>query len=378
MPNFITNTLSSGIDLRDIPFVPRPGIAIADRLDLLPDVFELEDQLDVGSCVTNGGGSQIEFLLKRLGRPRDLSRMAWYTMTLKYEGRLGQEGLAPRDALYVARHMGVCDETRYPYDPNLRAVDPPQAIYDEAFKTRVERYEWVAPFGSNLENTQKIDNILSALNERIQVGFAVPVSDSIRHLAGPWQTHNYIPVSSSVPSIGGHYMVFIGYDLALRMFLVQNSWGTTKPDGTPYGDGGFIGVPFEIVNHNFFEANIIRSFDGAEIPEEPGIKLELVNRYRIEARIIPKPSELGTTVNLYAGAKINGVLHLKTSEADTWAVYDGTITPFKSLVLEKDNPIKVVNWTNLEPYVGAEVYLAYGSDPLSWTLAKVCDVPAEF
>ena len=36
MPNFIANTISSGIDLRDIPFVPRNGIAIAPKLDLLP------------------------------------------------------------------------------------------------------------------------------------------------------------------------------------------------------------------------------------------------------------------------------------------------------------------------------------------------------
>ena len=381
MTQFIANTLPSGVDLRDIPFVPRPGITIPDRLDQMPDVFEVEDQLDVGACVTNGIGSQVESTLKRAGRPRDLARMAHYTMTLKYENRLGEEGLAPRDALYVARHMGLCDESKYPYDPSLRAVDPPQAIYAEAFKTRADRYEWVVPFGSNWDASKKIDYILSAMNEGHRVGFALPVSDSIRHLSGPWQTHNYLPVSyPNNPSIGGHYMVFAGYDLALCMFLVQNSWGTKKPDGTLYGDGGFIGMPFSIVEHNFFEANIIRSFDGAEIPEEPGIKLEYVGRYRIEARIIPKPAEVGTTVNLYAGAKIGGVLHLKTSEADTWKVYDGTITPFKTgHVLEKDNPVKIVNWTNLEPYSGSPVYLAYGIDPMSsWEWAQVCTVPTEF
>ena len=376
MTHFIANTLPSGIDLRDIPFVPRPGITIPDRLDQMPDVFEVEDQLDVGACVPNGMGSQIESMLMLAGRPRDLARMAWYTMTLKYENRLGEEGLAPRDALYVARHMGVCDESKYPYDTSKRAVDPPQSIYDEAFKTRADRYEWVVPFGSNWNSTQKIDYILSAMNEGHRVGFALPVSDSIRHLVGPWQTHNYLPVSSTVPSIGGHYMVFAGFDLAIGKFLVQNSWGTKKPDGTPYGDGGFIGMPFSIVEHNFFESNIIRSFDGAEIPEEPGIKLEVVNLYRLEARIIPKPAEVGSVVKLWAGAKIDGKLYLKTSEADTWAEFDGsTFTPFKSLTLEKDNPIKIINWTNLSQYAGAEVYLAYGSDPLSWTLAKVCTVP---
>lgn len=371
MTQFIANTLPSGIDLRDIPFVPRPGIAIADKLDLMPEVFEVEDQGQIGSCVANGMVAECESRLLVAGRPRDLSRLALYTMSLKYEDRLGQQGLAPRDALYVARHMGLCDESLYPYDTSLSAVNPPQPVYDEAFKTRVDRYEWVVPFGSSQESVQRIDNILSALNERIKTGFAVPVSESIRTLTGPWQTHNYIPVSSTVPAIGGHYMVFIGYDLALRMFLIQNSWGKQ------HGDGGFIGMPFSIVNHTFFEASIIRSFDGAEIPEEPGIKLEVVNRYRIEARIIPKPAELGTTVNLWAGALIEGKWYLKTSETDTWAAYDGqTLTPFKvGHVLEKDNPIKIINWTNLEPYVGAQVYLAYGSDPLSWTLAKVCTVP---
>ena len=371
MTQFIANTLPSGVNLRDIPFVPRAGIAIADKLDLMPEVFEVEDQGQIGSCVANGMVAECESRLLVAGRPRDLSRLALYTMSLKYEDRLGQEGLAPRDCLYVARHMGLCDESRYPYDTSLRATDPPPDIYAEAFKTRVDRYEWVAPFGNFWENVQKIDNILSALNERIKTGFAVPVSESIRTLTGPWQGHNYVPVTAGVPSIGGHYMVFIGYDLALRMFLIQNSWGKQ------HGDGGFIGMPFSVVGHPFFEASIIRSFDGAEIPEEPGIKLEVVNLYRLEARIIPQPAEVGSVVNLWAGAKIDGKLYLKTSEADTWAEFDGqTFVPFKTgLTLERDNPVKIVNWTNLEQYAGAEVYLAYGSDPLSWTLVKVCTVP---
>lgn len=379
MTAFIANTIASSPPKpgqRYIPFVSRNGIVFAPRLDLMPDVFQLEDQLDVGSCVVNGMGSQIESMLKVANRPRDLSRMAWYTMTLDYENRLGQEGLAPQDALHVGYTLGICDESAYPYDPNLRGVKPPQAIYDLAAQTCIERYEAVALFHETYANALKVDRILAALNERMQVGFACQVSDSLRHLEGPWQGHNYIPAGNGEPSIGGHYMDFIGYDLALRMFLVQNSWGTVKADGTPYGDGGFVGLPFSVVGSPYFESWVIRWFDGAEIPEEPGIKLEVANLYRIEARIIPKPAEVGTTVNLWAGAKINGVLHLKTSEADTWQVYDGQMTPFKTLLLEKDNPVKIVNWTNLEQYSGAPVYLAYGRDPFTnWTLAKVCDVP---
>ena len=372
MSNFIANTLASKPDQRDIPFVPRTGIAIAPSLDLLPEVFEVEDQLDVGSCVVNGTGSECESRLLVAGRPRDLSRMAWYTMTLKYENRLGEEGLAPRDALHVGYKYGVCDEADYPYDPSKRAIDPPQAIYDLASKTSIDRYEAVVAPGSNLEQSVKIDNIIAALNERIQVGFACTVTDSLRHLTGPWQSHQYQPVGDAAnPYIGGHYMVFIGYDLALRQFLVQNSWGKQ------WGDGGFCGLPFSVVAAPFFEAWIIRSFDGAEIPEEPGIKLEVVNLYRLEARIIPKPAEVGTVVNLWAGAKIDGKLYLKTSEADTWAEFDGqTFTPFKTgKTLERDNPIKIVNWTNLKPYEGSDVYLAYGQTPMNWTLAKVCTVP---
>lgn len=41
MTNFIANTLSSKPDQRDIPFVPRTGIVIAPKLDLMPGVFEL-------------------------------------------------------------------------------------------------------------------------------------------------------------------------------------------------------------------------------------------------------------------------------------------------------------------------------------------------
>lgn len=383
MPNsnsFTANTLASPPDQRDILFVPRKGIQIADSLDLLPEVFELEDQENLGSCVPNGIGSQCESRLLVAGRPRDLSRLALYTMARKRMGWLNnpQEGLVTRECLQTAYKLGMCDEADYPYDTSLRQVDPPQAIYDLAAPTRIDRYEAVVPPGSyGWGREKKIDMVLAANNERLQVGFAMPVTDSLRHLAGPWQTHQYSPVDATHPSIGGHYQVNIGYDLSIRKFLVQGSWGTKKKDGTPYGDGGFVGLPFSMVDDALFEAWIIRSFDGAEIPEQPGIKLELVNRYRLECRIVPLRSELGTSVDVWAGAMLDGKFYMKTSEADTWGLWDGaTMQPFRrGMVLEQDNPIKVVTWMDMAKYAGAEVYVAFGTSPLTWTIERICVLP---
>ena len=42
MTPFIVNTFASPPDQRDIPFVPRSGIAIADQLNLLPGLLLAE------------------------------------------------------------------------------------------------------------------------------------------------------------------------------------------------------------------------------------------------------------------------------------------------------------------------------------------------
>ena len=92
-------------------------------------------------------------------------------------------------------------------------------------------------------------------------------------------------------------MLIVGYDDEAQKFLVQNSWGTS------WGDGGYCGLPYNMVSEPFFEAWIARSFKGMEVPETTGSKLEFINKYRLEARIVPEKEDIGKTVKVWMGGK---------------------------------------------------------------------------
>lgn len=49
-------------------------------------------------------------------------------------------------------------------------------------------------------------------------------------------------------SIGGHAMLMVGYNLSKKLFLAQNSFGTS------WGDGGFCWMPFNYVRQEVYDA----------------------------------------------------------------------------------------------------------------------------
>lgn len=385
----IANTLASLPDQRDIPYVPlfTPD-QLPTNLDLMPNVYEVEQQGSIGSCVANGVCSQCESLKKADGHPIDLSRMFLYTATLAFEGRLGQEGLYVRDAYKVAYKYGICLEDGpegYPYDTTKSKVAPPEQIYIHASQRTVTRYEAVVVPGSMnyaYETNDRVNRIKSALAEGLFVGFAMEVTDSIYGMIGPWQTQNY-QGNGKGNSVGGHYMVIVGYDDTAQRFLVLNSWGNK------WGDGGFGGFHYSMVNEPFFEAWVIREFAGSRIPEIPGVRLEGINKYRIDVRLIPEQDEVWSQTNIWMGAKApNGQLFLRREipigevwtfntkfdgSMDKWIPFDGVNIPptVKDYTLIESNYIQVVQWMDLTAAAGAEIFLAYGNSPIDWKLFKV-------
>ena len=385
---YIANTRPSPPDQRDIPYVPKilPH-QYASSIDLMPNVYEVEDQGSIGSCVANGVASQCEWLAKLAGAPQDLSRLFLYTATLEFEDRTGEEGLAPRDAYSVAHKYGICAEAAYPYDISKAGVNPPESAYQAANATKMRRYESVVSntrIQQVYEPEDRINIVMAALNEGMPVGIAMTVTDSISHMKGPWQTQDYTGFAASgAQSIGGHYVVIIGYDDSVGRFLVQNSWGTA------WGDGGFGGFPYSIVSEPFFEAWLVRDFNGYQVQEAPGIYLEGQNKYIVNARITVPEALYGTTTNIWMGAKdLQGNLYLRapipldaadgsrtdmSGGLDRWGRYDGVNTPpcLVGYTLTASNKINVVNWMNLESLGGGILYLAYGNSPLDWTLGEL-------
>ena len=152
-------------------------------------------------------------------------------------------------------------------------------------------------------------------------------------------------------------------------------------------------APFALVDEPWFEAWVIRDYDGHTVPEVPGIKFEGKNSRSVKARIVPEIKELGKKVNIWFGAKSkDGQLFTRnplplerafsptnvdrSGGSDKWTPYDGkTLEPcLTGYVLEEDNPLHVVQWLNLDDHKGAELFVAYGQTPLDWKMAKVCTI----
>lgn len=269
----LDNISASIPDDRDFPYVKRPGPFLA-QLDLKPGVFEIENQGSVGSCTCNSSVSACEDLVKQ-----DLSRLFPYWMTRNIiENRAGQEGASLRNAIRALFHYGTPLEEVWPYDVAKVNVEPDQAAVTDATNRKVTRYEKV-------DHTD-INAIKSALNEGLPVIFAARVNSGIYNLNGPWQTHRMAPTKYGVIQngndwIGNHAMLIVGYDDTISnpcpgwimqgSFLVQNSWGAD------YGDGGFLGYPYQVMLIDAMEAWVVRGFAGVNPPSyvtPPSIVLE--------------------------------------------------------------------------------------------------------
>jgi hypothetical protein len=283
------------------------------------------------------------------------------------------EGMIPRDALKAAYRYGIPSEAEFYYTEAWKDIVPNDAVFQLASEAKVKRYEavYVNWLHQGLDREDRVMRVKAALDEGIPVMFSMIVTASLFGLKGPWRSHEYKGLNSTFSTAGGHYMVIIGYDDTVGKFLAQNSWGKE------WGDGGFCGLPYWIVDEMFFEAWLIRDFDGYRVPETPGIKLEVLNKFVCQARLVPEPQEIGKEANIWVGAKLtDGRIFVKVGDTgDVFQPATGTIAPCYRAVLKEEVGFSVVNWMNMEPYTGAELYAAYGNTPLDWKLYKLGTIP---
>ena len=380
----IAGVEESDRDYRDYPYVsiyspeqlPR-SVDLRDKVDLI----RIEDQLSIGSCVGNGVTSTMEQFTDV-----ELSRLFLYVGTKAETGRLGKEGLHTRTAYEFARKTGVCTEDQWPYDISMDDIVPPEEIYKEA-KYKIDRYEAVVASKSPLDKDFRIHQIKSALTEGFLVGFAMPVRKSLFDFTGPWQEHSY---DTRTDIVGGHYMYIVGYDDAFRKFIIANSWGEN------WGDNGFGGLPYDIVNQSFFEAYIVRTVNGVGFKEPRGAKIEFINKRLIKARYTPSQEEIGNKVKIWVGGKdLQGNIFMKqpvevkdyflgnrtdfSGQTDNWVPL-GDSMPEPVVVdyeIKEDNPMRLISWRDLTVAKGARLYVAIGTDTVFnaeiWDLGVVPD-----
>jgi hypothetical protein len=217
-------------DFERRPFVARAG-SLPSAIDLRPWMTRVEDQGALGSCTSNAIVGALEYLVRReTGHATDLSRLfVYYNQRLWDDCVRDDAGAAIAVGIRVLARLGVPTETSWPYDRNLFAVQPPEAVYREASQFRVSDWWSVAL------DAQSIRGCLAA---GFPIVFGTRCTESFMHAP----KSGVIPLPGASESAnwrhGRHALLLVGYDDARQLFVIRNSWGED------WGDRGYGYMPY--------------------------------------------------------------------------------------------------------------------------------------
>lgn len=219
-------------DSRDRMYPKPRGLVKPKKVDLAPGCSPVEDQSDLGSCTANAGVGLLEFLEIKDKIPfSDFSRLYVYYNERVEDGDVNEDaGSELRTAAKVMAKYGACSEKSWPYDVNKFAVKPPATCYKEGMQHKITSY-W---------KLNTLDDILSCLADGYPVMFGFDVyscmeSDAVAKTG-------MLPMPGKHDQLlGGHAVVFVGYDMDKKLFKVRNSWGPN------WGDKGYFYMPFDYV-----------------------------------------------------------------------------------------------------------------------------------
>jgi C1A family cysteine protease len=213
-----------------IPTKPLPSL-----VDLRAMCPPIEEQGGIGSCSSHAGTSAMEYLYRKTNAAQSIafSRLFVYYYTRVFVDQLSaaeDRGVSLRSVMKTLRTFGVCLEKTWPYDETRFGTVPPSEAVVEAFQHRLVQYF-------------SVDGLLgfkACLAEGYPVvgGFSVPENV----MSEACTKSGVIQFPRKEAMLGGHAVLFVGYDDAKAQLLFQNSWGTQ------WGDAGYGYLPYEFMN----------------------------------------------------------------------------------------------------------------------------------
>lgn len=227
----------SVLDDRDYRYI-QTSRALPSVLDLRQWDSLVEDQGDLGSCTGNAITNAYELMVKHQYPEQfvDLSRLFVYYNARVLEGTLSEDaGTTIRDSLIGLKQYGVCTEVLWPYDITQFDDKPTDICYTDAKTRMISKYETL----------YSITDIAEALSEFMPVVVGMEIYNSFISLNSENDTVT-MPTIQDEPA-GGHAVTLVGYDLAARVFLAKNSYGTS------WGNEGYCWIPFEYIKTQVFE-----------------------------------------------------------------------------------------------------------------------------
>lgn len=203
------------------------------QIDLREFCGPIKDQGEEGSCTGHAFSSAREWIARRYEKSSPiLSPQCLYAEELIASGDFPKdEGAAPRTGCQVLTAKGCCEASLYPYVAG-KITEPTAEQAANGLKYKTGAYHRIAT----------LDDFLACLADGtpwpVLVGFTVFdsfMSDQVAHTG-------IMPIPQPGENEqGGHEVLCLGYDLARKLALIQNSWGDA------WGQKGFFWMPFEVV-----------------------------------------------------------------------------------------------------------------------------------
>lgn len=214
----------------------------------MPAVF---DQLDLGSCTSQGIGAAVDYLQlldlrdHLAGKPEEfdaskfvpVSRLFIYANERYIEGTPITEdsGAQIRDGITAIQKFGVCQEILWPYSDQNAFVKPSEDAYASAINHKI-------PYGYRVDNTAGTNQIIRSLVHGYPVVFGMTVYSSF--MSDEVANTGIIPMPQPHEEIeGGHCMLIVGYDLKAKTYRIRNSWGPV------WGQNGYAEAPMAMIEN---------------------------------------------------------------------------------------------------------------------------------
>jgi hypothetical protein len=233
------NYKKSPLDSRDYYLKSINVNKLQSSVDLSNWCSPVGDQGSVGSCTAFATSGLMEYFYNKNvssgGCPLFSEKFIYYATRVDVEGWPANEdsGCYLRDALKCVNKYGSSLESKFPYLLSGQvncdyAQCPPPSVYTDALQYKVSQYLSV----NSLNTQQGVINLKTLLsNGSAFVGGIVCYSNFLNSVKG------VIPMPSG-QVIGGHAILFVGYDDSKSLFKFKNSWGKS------WGDNGYGYLPY--------------------------------------------------------------------------------------------------------------------------------------